>query len=331
MEMWSVKVHGGSTICVPPSPACLTTYVLREQEDWFEKEIAFVRRAVEPGTRALDIGANFGVYTEALARGSAPTGHVWALEPATTTLAYLRQTVAVNNFRQVEVVRLALSNRAGVANLGIDRNCELNSLSVKAGQPTEEVPIATLDGFAAASGLSGIDFLKLDAEGEELRILEGGEQFLRAESPLVMFEVKAGAEWQLRLPERFRELGYDIYRLVGPDRLLVPHGAADPLDAFELNLFACKADRAARLAARGLLARAYLSDAGPSPGAGLSLCAAQAFAVALPAPQNASPTHAESLDAYALWRDETAAPELRATALRSALAKVCITARETPS
>jgi hypothetical protein len=42
--------------------------VLLEQEDWFEKEIAFVRRLLRSGMRAVDIGANYGTYTLAMAR-----------------------------------------------------------------------------------------------------------------------------------------------------------------------------------------------------------------------------------------------------------------------
>ena len=332
MRTWRVRVRDGSAICVPASPSYLTTYVLLEQEDWFEKEIAFVRRVIEPGMRAIDIGANFGIYTSVLARGVGPQGHVWALEPASTTLEYLRETIASNGFSQVEVVRLALSAHSGVATLGIDRNSELNSLSVVPGQPTEEVPVETLDAFAAAAGLTRIDFVKLDAEGEELRILGAGQHFLQAESPLVMFEVKAGTKHNEGLPTAFRELGYEIYRLVGPDRLLVPCAAGETLDAYELNLFACKPERASHLAARGLLARAYGAAESPNSGAGVALCAAQAFAPALPAALSQAPSsYAQALDAYALWRDETASSDIRAAALRSALAKSCIAAQESQS
>jgi FkbM family methyltransferase len=332
MQMLRVRVRGGSIVCVPASPSYLTTFVLLEQEDWFEKEIAFVRRAIQPGMRAVDVGANFGIYTSALARGVGPNGRVWALEPASTTFEYLRETIAANAFTQVDVVRLALSNRVGTASLGIEQNSELNSLTVRTGQPTEEVPLATLDHFAAAAGVRDIDFLKLDAEGEELHILAAGRDFMRTESPLVMFEVRVGTEHNQELPAAFREAGYETYKLIGPDRLLVPHAAGETLDPYELNLFACKPERATELAARGLLARGLGAAASPKPGAGVALCAAQAFAPSLPTTlSQAPPSYAQALDAYALWRDETASWEVRATALRGALAKACAAVQESPS
>ncbi len=41
----------------------ITPYVLREQLDFFEDELKFVRKLVLAGQKAIDIGANYGVYT----------------------------------------------------------------------------------------------------------------------------------------------------------------------------------------------------------------------------------------------------------------------------
>jgi hypothetical protein len=49
---------------------------LIEQEDLFEKEIAFVRRLLQPSMRAIDVGANYGTYTLAMARAAGPKGRV---------------------------------------------------------------------------------------------------------------------------------------------------------------------------------------------------------------------------------------------------------------
>jgi protein O-GlcNAc transferase len=44
----AVSIQGGVKICVAPDPRSLTTYVLLEQEDWFEQEMAFIRAFVQP-------------------------------------------------------------------------------------------------------------------------------------------------------------------------------------------------------------------------------------------------------------------------------------------
>src|SRR5215471_2817272 len=120
-----VLVTGGGEICVPADQS-ITAYVLIEQEDWFEKEIAFVRRLLQPGMRAIDIGANYGTYTLAMARAVGPDGRVWAYEPADATARYLRKSIARNGLANVEMVQAALSNRTGTGRLHLDSQAELN-------------------------------------------------------------------------------------------------------------------------------------------------------------------------------------------------------------
>jgi len=94
-QVFFVRTRDGG-VFVPPSIEYLSTYVLLEQEDWFEKEIRFLRTLLLPGMRVIDVGANYGVYTLAMSRAVAPRGALWAFEPASNTLNFLRATVAAN-------------------------------------------------------------------------------------------------------------------------------------------------------------------------------------------------------------------------------------------
>ena len=182
-----IRVAAGVTIAVPGRIDLLTPYVLLEQENWFEDEIAFLCGCLRAGARVVDIGANYGLYSLSLAQVAGPAGRVWSVEPASQTAAYLRKSVEINGFANVTVLQKALSNRPGTARLSVEANSELNSIAQAAHSgTTEEVQLDTLDALAAAHDWGGIDFLKLDAEGEEERILEGGAAFLRSASPLVM-------------------------------------------------------------------------------------------------------------------------------------------------
>jgi len=55
-----LRMTDGTQIAVPASLDAMTTYVILEQETWFEKEMAFVARWLRPGMTAIDIGANLG-------------------------------------------------------------------------------------------------------------------------------------------------------------------------------------------------------------------------------------------------------------------------------
>lgn len=251
----------GTQVVVPDSPNLITPYVLREQQDWFEDEIKFLRKILRPGQQVIDIGANYGVYTLSMARAVGPQGKVWAFEPASSTAALLAQSIAANGFTQIMLEKSALSSQPGTARLSLNDNSELNEL-IRGGNSTagrsEEVPLTTLDEALERHGWEGIAVLKIDAEGEEANILKGGRDFFSRLSPLIQYEAKAGSTLHLELIAAFAALGYRSYRLVPGLDLLTPFQRDATPDPYLLNLFCCKTDRAALLIADG-----YLVDATP--------------------------------------------------------------------
>lgn len=268
MKPTTLTMVDGVRVVVPDSLNLITPYVLQEQQDWFEDEIKFLRHLLKPGQKIIDIGANYGVYALSMAQTVGPAGHVWCFEPASSTATFLAQGIAANGFAHVTLEKSALSSQAGTARLSLHDNAELNELvrggdtaSAAAGA-TEEVPLTTLDACLDRFGWQDIDFMKIDAEGEETNILKGGQRFFATLSPLVEYEVKAGNALHLDLIRQFADLGYHSYRLVPGLQLLVPFSADETPDGYLLNLFCCKEDGARRLAARGLLA-----DPALTPGA----------------------------------------------------------------
>lgn len=251
----TLKFEGDISIIVPDDLNLITTYVLQEQGDWFEDEIKFVRRLIQPGQKAIDIGANYGVFTLTLAKSVGHEGRIWAFEPASSTAQLLEQSVISNQWNHVIVDKSALSDHEGNARLSLNQNAELNEI-IRGGQSSdsfETVRLTTLDAAMSRYGWQGIDFLKVDAEGEEEAIIHGGKDFLTQESPLIQYEIKVSEGMNLGLTEAFRAVGYDSYRLLPGLNVLVPFEPHGLVDDYLLNLFCCKPDRAQLLAAQGLL------------------------------------------------------------------------------
>lgn len=312
-----IRIDGGILAVVPNAPHRITPFVLLEQEDWFEDEIRFVRHLPWRGMRALDIGANYGLYALTLAATAGPEGRVWAIEPAAETAGYLRRSAARNGMAHLTVHALALSDREGSAELILGNSSELHRLEPAAGSPGSQEPrtgetvrLGTLDGFAAEEGCAGVDFIKLDVEGSELRVIEGGLDFLAAEDPLLQVEITDGRGFNLEPVRRLADLGYRAYRLLPGIGLLAPHTDAEELDPNQLNLFACKAARAERMDREGLLCRA-LPAAAPVPATAESAVALHALA------RDSSRTPAERCGALlGAWRAIAAACAERPTARR---------------
>jgi FkbM family methyltransferase len=322
MRELSLRMRDGTHIVVPSSLDAITTYVILEQEKWFEKEIAFVARWLRPGMTAIDIGANLGAYSLPMARLVGPEGQVFCYEPATETCRLLALSKAKNRADNLQIIQAALSDREREGHLVQGASSELNTL--EGSGPGERVRISSLDAEEKTSNWGLVDFLKIDAEGEEQRILAGAESFFAKRSPLVMFEVKAAEKQNENLPRAFAAMGFGLYRLLGGAPVLVPVGVDEVLDSYELNLFAAKPDRAAALAGEGLLVEA-IPEWMPDDAA---RARAQAFLQARPfAPifaqlpggaVAAEPVYRDALAGYAIWQSADLSLPERYAALRYA-------------
>jgi FkbM family methyltransferase len=330
-----LNVRGGARMCVPAALDQITPYVLLEQEDWFEDEIRFVRRWLAPGMRVVDVGACYGVYTVAAAQSVGGTGRVWAFEPAPCCTAFLQRALDLNQCTQVDVSRIAISDCRGNVPLALAAQPEMSAIASGGaiqGQVVQ-VPASTLDDLAKEKGWNSIDFVKLDVEGHEARAISGGKAFFAANSPLVMMEIKADRGSKLEGFELLAEMGYAFYRLLPGPLVLVPFDAAmEPIDEFQLNLFACKRQRASELAAGGFLVdlrepqgTAFPRDAWAKYAAAAPY--ARAFSARWPAKAgffsgSGDRDYFQGLAAFAESRDPARSPAQRVAALNGAL--VCV-------
>lgn len=242
-------------VCVPDSLHLISSYVLEEQRDWFEDEIKFIRKIIQVGDNVIDIGANYGVYTLSAAKIIGPAGKIFSFEPASQTANILFNSIQINGFKNIVVEQKGLSNETGVTSLSLNINSELNSIFRDSNHtgPSEVIEITTLDKCMELFQWGKIDFVKIDAEGEESNIIKGGLTFFQIKSPLVMFEIKAGKEVNMDLISQFDLLDYKTYKLVPGLNILTPWMKDDIADGYLLNLFCCKSDRAKLLSNRGFL------------------------------------------------------------------------------
>lgn len=253
-DILEIILPAGVKVCVSNNFHQMTSYILLEQEDWFEDEMDFIRSLIRPEMAALDIGANHGVYALTMAGLLQGKGHVWAVEPANEPASLLRKSIVANAFeKELTLVQCALSDHEGTATLHLGFSSELNTLQDGVGGESETIVLRTLDSVADEFIDRPIDFIKLDAEGEETKVVAGGRRFFEKHSPLVMFELKHGSAVNYELCAVFSDLGMKNYYLVPGLNALVPVDDPHTLDGYTLNLFACSDQTAARYASRGQL------------------------------------------------------------------------------
>jgi FkbM family methyltransferase len=157
----------------------------------------------------LDIGANTGFYSVMFAiKKLCP--RIVAFEPDPGNYARLMANLRLNDLTdQIEVVPLALGDRAGEARLyeGGSHNRGESTIAVPEQTPQDrshQVRVARLDDLYAFSGQRLI--LKIDVEGYEFEVLAGMAQTLRSNACYVQVELYSGRFEELRV--LFATLGY---------------------------------------------------------------------------------------------------------------------------
>ena len=168
-----------------------------------------LRSSVKPGDVALDAGANIGVTALTLSRAVGDSGRVIAVEMMPETAAHLRHHLALNGIRNVEVVELALSARAGetvTANVpaGFFGQASIAPETARSGSATIDVRTTTIDEILR--NIPEVALVKMDLEGAERIALEGAEASL-AKFSSVIFEDWAGGS---RLSNYFVSKGFEI-------------------------------------------------------------------------------------------------------------------------
>src|SRR2546427_4014456 len=78
------------------------------------EKLRCIASELKPGGVFYDIGANVGLYS-LLASRLVPRGMTYAFEPVPRNIGYLRRHLELNHIHNVELLELAISDRAGTA------------------------------------------------------------------------------------------------------------------------------------------------------------------------------------------------------------------------
>lgn len=239
---------------------------------WSEPELDIVRAALRPGETALDIGANFGLYTYHMGRAVGPRGAVYAFEPIPFTFKTLQKVSFLLRFPEsVRLIGKGCGERnealtfslpiqesgaisAGLAHAGHRHDArDGKERHAKYNQYRDVVcQVVRLD-----DELPGAEpaLLKCDIEGADLFALRGAARMIDRARPVVICEINP---WFLEgfslqtgeLLDFFASRGYQCYRYdeVAPGRRrLVPIAPAEVVEDNYVFLHPARRDRLAPL------------------------------------------------------------------------------------
>ena len=196
-----------------------------------DKEIfLFLERFLKPGFIVVDVGANVGIYSEFAARRVQPNGIVYSFEPNADLLPRLKFNTSVG---PVEILPYVVSDKCGRVKLYLsDDSAKSSILDERAAKAAIDVESKSIDFFYEERIKVGvIDYLKVDVEGNDLKVLLGAErQFAQQNVRLLQVECFVDKK---QIGDFLRDNRYEIGRMM-PTGVLAPiqHGETLPANLF---------------------------------------------------------------------------------------------------
>lgn len=187
--------------------------LLESYGEYMESEVDVFRRFVSAGDVVLDVGANIGMHTLALARLVGPRGFLFSFEPQRLAFQTLCANVALNSLDNVHCVNAAVAeSRARLSVSDPDPNVPGNFGGISLDQLTRSRSAAPVEQVALDDYLTvgQLKLIKIDVETMEAAVLRGARATLDRFKPVLYVENGYVTE-SPGLVSLLRECGYRCY------------------------------------------------------------------------------------------------------------------------
>jgi FkbM family methyltransferase len=197
-----------------------------------EEEVALLQRVLRPGMVAVDIGANIGYLTLAIARAVGRDGRVVAIEADPSNYALLCANVWQACFGWVDPVCAAAARTTGMTKLWLDAGNfgGHHAFARDEASKSIEVPAVRLDDLLTSD--TRIDVVKVDIQGMDHAALEGMTDTLHRDRPTVLAEfapllIADFGDEPTSVLALYRRLGFSVTPLEQPEEILTPDKDAE--------------------------------------------------------------------------------------------------------
>ena len=191
---------------------------------WEEKETFAVKEVVKAGFVVFDVGANIGYYTLLMSKLVGPSGQVHCFEPTAYAFDRLQKNININTGLSTSSIKLNKNALASHTDKRVDSLESRFSLKYLANDDEEIIEFITMDDYCENEGIERLDFIKIDVDGYDLDIIEGGRSVFNKYKPIVMAEIcdrvlkKQNANYKQYL-RKYLEYGYTQAKLLETSEL----------------------------------------------------------------------------------------------------------------
>ena len=199
--------------------------------EWCEGEIILFSRLLRSGDVVIDVGANIGTHTLAIANIVGLSGAVHAFEPQRTIYDILSENIDANGLQNVRAYWAAAGATDGACRIPIiDYSSPNNFGAISVGHGELEVPLISIDSLS----LPRVNLIKIDVEGAETGVLRGAASTLARLRPILYVENNK-PEMSTTLVALIRGMGYRLWWHISA-RFNQLNFAGNPHNAWPFNV-----------------------------------------------------------------------------------------------
>ncbi len=162
--------------------------------DGYERGTAnFFCKLLKSKSHIIDIGSNIGYYSFLAASYTSDRGEIHSFEPNPDIFNWLKQNSCRNDFRNLHLNQIALSDKNGLKELFLptDQSWSTGSLIRDFVPQNQSILVQTmrLDTYCLEKNIHQIELIRMDVEGNELNVLKGMGDLLEKWHPDIICEV----------------------------------------------------------------------------------------------------------------------------------------------
>lgn len=204
---------------------------------WYEySTVQECKKLIFPGMKVMDIGAHIGYFSILFSEIVGSKGKVFAFEPCPENYSLLINNISNAKNNVIEVFNYALSDKQGMTELYLSKGNSMHSLikEYSGGNfGTSVVRTRTIDDFLESINNPQIDFIKIDVEGSELKVLEGMINTIRKNrnlkilielNPKALFAANSSGEI---LINTLKTLGFSLKEIKDSGKIVSPELTVD--------------------------------------------------------------------------------------------------------
>ena len=208
---------------------------------WAEYEIKIIEDLLNFKNKKnliyFDIGANIGSHVLAISKIFNEQIKIYCFEAQSFICKILEANIYENNLKNINIFNKAVSNNNELIKIRIPNYNHLNNFGglelvkpqysdnekIHFSNKFEKIEAITLDNFLKVN----VDFIKIDVEGMENLVIEGGLKFIKRNRPFLLVElIKTDTKSILKI---FSDMNYKIYSINSENGLFIPNEQDVPI------------------------------------------------------------------------------------------------------